>query len=328
MSAPLPVVNLHDTVGALQLGSLFAVFLFGVVTLQSHLYYQQFRQDKVQLKALVGVIWILELGHTFCVAAEIYKATIIYYGQPQKLFPFPFLGASTAVGGSIAFLAHSFFASRVWKVLPKPWNFIGLFCFVVAVVRFVGSIVLGVNAVKATVLEDYRNDWGWLIMSLLMAGAAIDVIIAGSMLSYLYNQRDKVFSRSVRLIDRLVQYTICTALLPSLSAVVMVICFHVKPTAMIWLAVYSCLAKLYSNCVLASLNSRAELRASTHASSLGTSSKPNRTGPSLNAADPNLSISFEMKSTFHTTQDNDGGEFSTKYPTVHTPQNDSVHKLV
>ncbi|EAU87104.1 hypothetical protein CC1G_05793 [Coprinopsis cinerea okayama7 len=144
MSTPSPPINLHDSVGALQLGSLFAVFLFGVVTLQSHLYYQQFRNDKIHLKALVALVWILELGHTFCIAAEIYKATIIHYGRPDKLFPFPYLGASTAVGGSIAFLAH---------------------------------------------------------------------------------------------------YTICTSLVPSLSAVIMVICFHVKPTAMIWIAVYICLAK-------------------------------------------------------------------------------------
>ncbi|KAG2004218.1 hypothetical protein CC2G_002797 [Coprinopsis cinerea AmutBmut pab1-1] len=332
MSTPSPPINLHDSVGALQLGSLFAVFLFGVVTLQSHLYYQQFRNDKIHLKALVALVWILELGHTFCIAAEIYKATIIHYGRPDKLFPFPYLGASTAVGGSIAFLAHTFFSSRVWKVLPKPWNFIGVFCFVLALARFIGSALLGSKAVKATVLEHYRRDWGWLIVTLLMGGAAIDIIIAGSMLSYLHSQREKVFARSVRLIDRLVQYTICTSLVPSLSAVIMVICFHVKPTAMIWIAVYICLAKLYSNCILASLNSRADLRSTpSQSGSLDPSSKP--TKPSRHNTDANLSISIEMNSTVHTTTD--GGDYVAKqYPIVHTPtstagwNSDSVHRMV
>ncbi|KAG2004215.1 hypothetical protein CC2G_002794 [Coprinopsis cinerea AmutBmut pab1-1] len=302
-------------VGALQLGSLFAVFLFGVVTLQSHMYYQTFREDKIQLKLLVATIWLLELGHTFCVSAEIYKATIVNYGRPEKLFPFPFLGASTAVGGTIAFLCHSFFSSRVWKVLPKPWNFVGAFCFVVALVRFIGSIALGVNAVKATVLEDYRRDWGWLIMSLLVVGAAIDVLIAGSMLFYLWKQRAKVFARSIRLIDRLVQYTICTALLPSLSAIVMLIVFHVDPDALVWLAIYSCLAKLYSNCVLASLNSRASLRGTfSNGSSFEPTSRPHLTGR-RDTADPGMVIAVEMKSTVHTAHDNDSDPYTGKrYP--------------
>lgn len=49
---------------------------------------------------------LIELAHTFCVAAEVYKVTVILYGQPTKIFPFPFLGASTSLGGLIAFLVH------------------------------------------------------------------------------------------------------------------------------------------------------------------------------------------------------------------------------
>ncbi|EAU86333.1 hypothetical protein CC1G_05327 [Coprinopsis cinerea okayama7 len=300
-TAPIDLAVTDSTIGALQIGTLFSAFLFGVVTLQLITYYQRFKEDKLHLKLLVSAIWVLELAHTFCIAAEVYKATITNYGRPENLFPFKFIGASTATGGGVTFLAHTFFAVRVWRVLPRWWNMIGAVCQVVAAVRFIGSIILAINAIKATVLEDYRNQWGWLIMSLLMVGALIDIAIAGSMLYWLHRQRAKVFKRATDLIDKIVQYTICTALLPSLTAIVMVITFNVDTNAMIWLAIYASLAKLYSNSVLASLNSRKTLRStlSQQTSSIEPSSRVSRTAPR-----GQMVISVEMKSTVT----HDGGD--------------------
>ena len=53
MSTGLIHIDLTDTVGALLIGTLFSVFLFGMVTLQTHLYYTLFREDHWSTKALV-----------------------------------------------------------------------------------------------------------------------------------------------------------------------------------------------------------------------------------------------------------------------------------
>ncbi|EAU82520.1 hypothetical protein CC1G_12257 [Coprinopsis cinerea okayama7 len=139
------------------------------------MYYQKYKDDRWQLRMLVALAWpiarLLELGHMFCVSAEIYKATITYYGRPDKLFPFPFLGASTAVGGGIAFLAHSFFSVRVFRALPRPWNCVGAVTFLIALVRFIGSIILAARAVSAPGLEEYRRSVGWMAVSLLSMGS-------------------------------------------------------------------------------------------------------------------------------------------------------------
>lgn len=82
-------------------------------------------------------------------------------------------------------------------MLPKPYNFIGLGCFVVALARWIGSAALGSIAVNATSLVAYRNDWGWLIMTLLIVGAIIDVVIAGAMMFYLLGKREKLFTKYV-----------------------------------------------------------------------------------------------------------------------------------
>ncbi|KAG2012837.1 hypothetical protein CC2G_009803 [Coprinopsis cinerea AmutBmut pab1-1] len=220
---------------------------------------------------------LLELGHTFCVSAEIYKATITYYGRPDKLFPFPFLGASTAVGGALPFSPIPSSLSECLGYFQDHGAALGL---------------LLSSSPSAPGLEEYRRSVGWMAVSLLSMGAAIDIMIATSMLFYLYGQREKVLARSVRLIDRLVQYTLCTGLLPSLSAVVMVIMYSVDPDSMIWLAIYTCLAKLYSNSVLASLNARATLRSTFND---GSSAAP--FGRPTRANDPSqLVVAVEMKS--------------------------------
>ena len=46
-------VDLNTTVGALEIGSIIAVFLFGIVTLQAHMYYISFQEDRSSFKALV-----------------------------------------------------------------------------------------------------------------------------------------------------------------------------------------------------------------------------------------------------------------------------------
>jgi len=61
MSSGLVHVDLHDTIGALQIGSLFAIFLFGIVTVQAYLYYNAFREDRWMYKTLVSVQFFLSI---------------------------------------------------------------------------------------------------------------------------------------------------------------------------------------------------------------------------------------------------------------------------
>ncbi|KAF8167295.1 hypothetical protein B0H34DRAFT_681285 [Crassisporium funariophilum] len=309
MSAPIHV-DLSNTIGALQIGSLFAVFLFGIVTLQAHLYYNSFREDRWTYKVLVAVVWILEVGHTAGVSYEVYNATITLYGRPQLLVRFPGLGAITAVGGMITLCVQGFFALRLYRVLPKPYSYIGVFCFLLSFLRCIGSIYLTVQAVTAPNITVYRITWKWLISTLLTVGAVIDVIIAASMLYYLNKKRENALVRATRLIDSLIAYTIRTGLLTSVSAVTLLICFQLMPANLIWLALYTFLAKLYSNSLLSALNSRTQIREDIkNASSVERYSQARakisrrETGNPAHVGFGSHAISIEMKTTTETTQD-------------------------
>jgi len=49
--------DLHTTLGALAGGVILANLLFGVFTLQVHIYYKKYPHDRRSLKILVAVIW-------------------------------------------------------------------------------------------------------------------------------------------------------------------------------------------------------------------------------------------------------------------------------
>ncbi|KIM37534.1 hypothetical protein M413DRAFT_76952 [Hebeloma cylindrosporum] len=247
MSSGLFSVDLGTTIGALQIGSLFAIFLFGIVTLQAYLYYDAIPEDRWTYKALVAAVWILELGHTVGVSYEVYNASITLYGKPNELTTFKALGAVIAISGAITLLVQGFFSLRVYRVLSKPYKYIGVFCFALSFIRTVGSIYLTFQAVAARNVAQYNKEWQWLVSSLLVVGTAIDIIIAVSMLWYLGEKRGKGLMRVSTVIDRLIGFTIRTGLLTSISAVALLICFLTMPDNLIWLAMYTFLAKLYSN---------------------------------------------------------------------------------
>ncbi|TFK32456.1 hypothetical protein BDQ12DRAFT_692463 [Crucibulum laeve] len=299
-------LNLNSTIGALQIGSTFTVFLFGIVTLQVHQYYRRFGEDRWYVKALVAAVWLLELGHTVCVTFEVYRATIVYYGQPEKIVSFPAFGAVTIIGGIITMLVQNFFAIRLYRVLPAPYRLVGLACLVLSSLRCFTSLFAGVKAIDIESIALYRERWHSLVTTLLAGGAAIDITIATAMLYFLIKKKGHAMERVARLIDRLVAYTIRTGLVTSVAATSVLICFQMMPYNLVWLALYTFLAKLYSNTLLSSLNSRKSLRDELLKSSsdpihLSKARLPSRRD-ALN--DSHLhAISIEMKTTTEITVD-------------------------
>lgn len=53
MTVTVAYTDLNATIGAVEIGSMISVFLFGIVTLQAHLYYSSFQEDHWSFKTLV-----------------------------------------------------------------------------------------------------------------------------------------------------------------------------------------------------------------------------------------------------------------------------------
>ncbi|KAJ2915942.1 hypothetical protein MD484_g4485, partial [Candolleomyces efflorescens] len=237
-------VTVQNTLGAVQLGTTLAVFLFGLVTLQYHYYLQRYEDDRRVFRLLADVVWFLELLHTICIVGETYRGTILFYGNFLAYQRYPFMGAATMLGGLITMLIHLFFSMRVWKALPTPFRYIGGLTGLAAIVRGAGAVFLGVRVILAKTLQEYREANGWLIRTLLLSGAIIDVVIAASMLWFLVSKRERDLHRAIRLVDHLAAFTIRTGLLTSLAALSVLITFQLMPETFVWVGIYVALAKL------------------------------------------------------------------------------------
>jgi hypothetical protein len=185
--------------------------------------------------------------------------TITQYGEPKTLLKLPF-GFDTCLffSSGIALLAQSFFSRRVWIVTQS--KVIPIICFIMASLRFIGSILLAAEAYRMVDVFKYEDQWKWLITFILVDGACVDVMVAFSLCYNLIDHRRSVSISTVRLLDQLILWTIQTGLVTSLAAVTMTICFFTMQDNFIWLGVYMFLARLFSNSLLASLNARSNLR--------------------------------------------------------------------
>ncbi|KDR72685.1 hypothetical protein GALMADRAFT_761122 [Galerina marginata CBS 339.88] len=257
-------VDLSDTIGALQIGSLFGVFLFGIVSLQAYNYYDTYTEDGWGNKLLVAGVWLLEIGHTLGISYDVYRSTITLYGEPQLLGTFNGITVAIVFGGAITLLVQAFFALRLARLFPGPYKYIGGFCVMISTLRFCATIYLTVVGFTSTTLEDYRHQVGWLVSTTFIVSATVDVVIAGSMLYYLTKKRGEAMVRISGIINRLVTYTIRSGLFTSVVAVGLVVCLQTMPANLIWLGVYTFIAKLYSNSLLSALNARREMREEMH----------------------------------------------------------------
>ncbi|KJA20560.1 hypothetical protein HYPSUDRAFT_787010 [Hypholoma sublateritium FD-334 SS-4] len=298
-------ITIANTFGALEIGSSVSAFLFGVVTLQTHVYFSRFPEDRFQFKALVSAVWVLELAHTIAVFYEVYWTTIVMYDNPAAVVAFPSIGVVFVAGGAITAMVQIFFSYRLYKFLPMPYNAAGGVTAVTAFTRFILSTYGGVKTILAPVYADYAFEPSTtrLVLALLIMGAIIDVTIASSMVYFLMKTRGKALARATRLIDRLIGFSLRTGLLTSFAAIAVLIIHRLQPNTMIYLAVYTSLAKLYSNTLLSSLNSRSDLRNAISTSTVSVE-VPRRKGTSSRPAYNHNPISIEMKTVTEFRDDN------------------------
>ncbi|KAJ7496706.1 hypothetical protein FB451DRAFT_200683 [Mycena latifolia] len=250
-----------STIGAFEVGVLISYVLFGFTTLQTYIYFSRFPNDRRPLKWLVAFVWCCEMAHVICVGAALYTMTITYFGQVERLVRTPdSLTAGITFSGLVGPSVQSFFAFRIYRLSESWW--LPCLCWGLSFTRIVGATAASVEGIKMVTLEQFEAQWGWLIATVWGIGAANDLIIAGA-LAYLFSrQRSELLPRrTLKVVDKLIVWTIETGAVTSIAGVATLICFLVDRDNFAWLAWYICTTRLFSNALLASLNSRAALRA-------------------------------------------------------------------
>ncbi|KAJ6460986.1 hypothetical protein C8R45DRAFT_1028880 [Mycena sanguinolenta] len=251
---------LGNTLGALEIGVLLSFMLYGVSLTQTYIYYNRFPDDPPKLKALVAVVCVFEGAHAICIAHGLYTYTIIDYGHPERLayaLPKSIL-VSAFLGVVISTVVQGFFAFRANTFTKKPYIY--LMVSVIIFCRLVAISAVSFMGMSMTLLVPFENRWGWLVIVGLGISAAVDVAVAAILVVSLRIQSRGVRKRTTALVDQLIAWTIETALISSVLSIGIFICFVTMKHNLIWLAMLMVSTRVFSNSLLASLNSRAMLR--------------------------------------------------------------------
>ncbi|KAF8217629.1 hypothetical protein K438DRAFT_1952511 [Mycena galopus ATCC 62051] len=250
----------NTTIGAYQIGVLVSYVLLGVTTMQTHIYYGRFPTDAWKFKALVAFVWICEVGHAVCLGHSLYIYTISDFAQPELLFG-PIsksFVASVVLSGVIGTCVQWFFGFRIYT-LCKKW-YIPALIFVMGFLRTLGCVVMFVAGLRMTPLAAYIAQWEWLATSIWSISTANDLTITATMVFLLHRQRHKVQKKTAALVDKLILWSLETGFLTSVAGVVSLVFFVTMKENFIWTAFFSVASRLFSNSLLASLNSRTALR--------------------------------------------------------------------
>ncbi|KAJ7680762.1 hypothetical protein DFH06DRAFT_1315505 [Mycena polygramma] len=250
-AAAPPMLDLGSTLGAIQIALVLATWLFGIMTLQTFNYYRNFPRDFKAIRGLVGGIWILELGHTIVAWHAMYTITVTFYGQPQHIFSPPIsLVFPILFNALIAIGVQTFFVYRV-RALSRKW-LIPVFCCTLNLVRLAFNMLLFGELYGKLVFTLLTTKYNWMIILVSTIGPAVDIIIAGSLVYYLWHRKSSGLKQTKSMVDSIIIWTVETTLLTTASGVLQLILFLTRRHDLSWLVFFLIQTKLFSNSMLAS----------------------------------------------------------------------------
>ncbi|KAJ7265712.1 hypothetical protein C8J57DRAFT_1718314 [Mycena rebaudengoi] len=260
MSAILPTPSFRDlsaSLGVIESGTLLGVFLFGIETLQTFHYYRNFSQDSKLLKAAVGLVWVLELGHTISAWHALYSQTITFYGQPDHILIPPVSEETMVIFAALVYtVVQTFFANRV-RVLSGQWYIMAFAC-VLGLLRLVGHLgIVGLLLHYSHV--SILLQWRWLVTTALSLDLSVDLLTTASLCHCLWNMRSCESKRTRTIVDTLILWAVESTILTSAASIMQIILFMTRDD-LVFVGVFIIQAKLFANAMLASLNGRKRFR--------------------------------------------------------------------
>ncbi|KAF8960009.1 hypothetical protein BDZ97DRAFT_2060841 [Flammula alnicola] len=282
----MPSLDLNNTFGALLIGTVVSAVLcltsrlYGITCIQTWRYFQNYSDGAVikssgsctliytfscnilpLLDAILGSLTVLEsvletLHSAFSIHA-IYFYVILNYANPTALAKATWSAAAVLiVTDLITAIVHLFFIWRIYLVSRKN-VILAAFLVLLELARFGAGFSVPIMALKLQLFQDFHTLPEIVVPQdvSLSLSTAIDVIIAGSLSFYLHFSRTGIKSTDI-LINRLVVYAINNGTVTSVADILCLIFGTVQGNNLIYLSIYQCIGNLYTNSMLATLNSR------------------------------------------------------------------------
>ncbi|KAF7318899.1 hypothetical protein HMN09_00225700 [Mycena chlorophos] len=265
--------------GPLFIGLFLNVVLYGIMIIQTYMYFLTYPRDKAWTKAFVAVILLLDTLNTIFDFAYLYKCLIKNFGNVEVLARADWLFATDpATTAIIAVAVQLFYAWRVKVLTGNLW----------LVAAVVGSAFVAFSGGIGTSVEVHLHPYfinfisfKSVVITWLVGSAVADVIITSILVVHLKSHKTGLAGSDL-LVDRIIRMTVQTGLATSLCATIDLILYLTDPVAL-HLIFNIPLCKLYTNSLLSSLNSRSTPEGSSADTGL-TSKRASLVPPSRNRA--------------------------------------------
>ncbi|KAF5324081.1 hypothetical protein D9619_011225 [Psilocybe cf. subviscida] len=224
-----------------------------ILIVQTYHYYVTFKKDVPWIKYLVLYLFIVETINTGCDIAMMYEPLIEKFGQPDatKYFPTMF-AAEPIVIVAVSTPIQLFFAWRI-KLLSKS-NFLALVISAFSILSMVGGTWTTVMIIKLKLFA-LKPKLHWPALVWFLAACVSDILIT-VVLALSLSKRKTGFVATDDAISKIIRMTVQTGFLTAFFAVGDVIFFMTLPHTALNFIWDLALSKLYSNCLLSTLNAR------------------------------------------------------------------------
>ncbi|KAF7375112.1 hypothetical protein MSAN_00397600 [Mycena sanguinolenta] len=247
-----------NLLGGIEIGTLVGVVLLGMVTVQIYVYYSNFPHDSQVIKTLIALIWMAEAAHIGAICYGLYRMTVTRYGQLELPIPLE-LGVAAVLGNVIHPMVQSIFTARIYQLGKSVQSRIltGV-CWGISGFTFGATILLAIKVFAASSIDQFEEQWDWLILGLFVATGGVDLLIAASMCFYTFKHR-AILKPESGTVETIISWTAQTGLFTCMAAIAVTVCFAMMKRNHIWLPLLILTTGLYSNSLLSLLNGRLHL---------------------------------------------------------------------
>lgn len=251
--------NLSHSYAPMLIGVFFNMILYGILVMQVLQYYTTYREDRLWMKLFVAYLFVVETCNTGFDMHIMYEPLILRFGKPTatKFFPTLFVTEPLCIT-LVSTPIQLFFAWRIKTITKSVW--IPSIISVLAFTSLAGGLWTSAKLVIIKVFvrkpELHTSALIWFL-----ASCVADVLITGTLVLSL-TKRKTGFVATDTVIDKIIRMTVQTGAITSLFAIGDVLFFMLIPGAFNFIWDLS-LAKLYTNCLMSTLNARATLNDTT-----------------------------------------------------------------
>ncbi|KII90217.1 hypothetical protein PLICRDRAFT_40413 [Plicaturopsis crispa FD-325 SS-3] len=257
--------------GVMFIGCIFDAILYGILVFQVYRYYLK-NHDRLLLRMLVGALYIIDSFQLVLVVHAMWHWLIANFDDRVALGT-SIWSLNVEVGTTvvITFMVRCFFTGRLWRLSGKNRYMAGFIIILNLVQLGLGMAMVAI----CFIIMQFDKLPHFLAPVAVQLGVAVlaDLCITSSLVYYLNSNRTG-FGSTNSLINRLIVWSVNTALITTIFELVVLITWVTMPEKLYFVAFHLVVGKLYSNSLLAMLNGRDYLNSSGQSSTVLPSSRP------------------------------------------------------